>query len=172
MPGICVSVRQPKSRWWLGDARVLCFDPAPTCLLNPSFWMRSYLSLAIAPLRPSGPAFCMEDGSPLLKSWMIRRTKALLALAGIALVDIHGAAVPVRASSWRAGGVQSAREANVSDGVIMAMGRWTSVAWMNYLFSSRHDLRRAAGGMWHTAKTHTSLLVGSFSPEGLLTDTL
>ena len=172
MPGLCVSIRQPKSRWWLGDAKVWCFDPGPTCLLNPSSWMKSYQSLSVVPLVQTGPAFVLMNGEPLSKSWMFQRTSALLSKAGISLLDVHGAPVPVRASSWRAGGVQSAQEAKVSDGVIMAMGRWTSVAWMNYLFSSRRDLRRAADGMWRTATSHASLLVGSFSPAGLVTDTL
>ena len=45
-------------------------------------------------------------------------------MAGITLVDDTGAASPVRAASWRAGGVESsACDANIPAPIIMTMGR-------------------------------------------------
>ena len=122
-------------------------------------------------LPDSAPAFVLADGSPLSKQWMLTRTSDLLAKAKVILTDSDGKIVPVRASSWRAGGVQSAKAAGVSDGVIMAMGRWTSAAWVNYLFAPGVDLRRAASRMWtSSASSPSTLVVGSFSPAGIFED--
>ena len=55
------------------------------------------------------------------------------------------------ASSWRAGGVQSAKEAGVSDAVTMTLGRWSSSAWTDYAFSSADALCEASTDLWSAA---------------------
>jgi hypothetical protein len=166
-----VMVARPKARWWLTDSSVTCFDPGVGCPLNPSVLLAAYRSRSSVPLRPGDPAFRLADGGILSKEWMLRRTEALLVLAKVALVDSDGKRVPMRASSWRAGGVQSAKAAGLSDSLIQAMGRWSSVAWFNYLFTSRSDLQKASRKMWGSALAPLqSLVVGSFSPAGLFSD--
>jgi hypothetical protein len=81
---------------------------------------------------PDGPAFFTVDGKVLSKVWMLARTSALLMAAGILLFDSLGRAVFLRASSWRCGGVESAKAAGISDSPIMTMGRWSSIAWLAY----------------------------------------
>ena len=73
-------------------------------------------------------------------------------MANINVIDKTGKPVPVRASSWRAGGVASAKAAGISDALIMAMGRWSSNAWTSYSFSSLQDLQGAVGSMRRAAE--------------------
>ena len=84
---------------------------------------------------------------------------------------LHGKPVHAKASSWRAGGVQSAKQAGLNEVMIKALGRWASSAWGNYMFASLEDLRKAVGSMWSAAaNTPLSLVVGSFAPSGLFED--
>ena len=103
---------------------------------------------------------------------MLSKCADLLSKANIAIMDSVGSPVAVRASSWRAGGVQSAKEAGVSDALIQTMGRWASVAWFNYHFSTQQDIQRAAHLMWAHAGNSRSLVVGSFSPAAIFSDSL
>ena len=124
----------------------------------------------MVPLPEEGAAFKLSCGSTLSKAWMLRRSAELLKKAGVKLVDASGRAVPMRASSWRAGGVQSAKLAGISDALIQALGRWSSVAWINYHFSSQKDFKMAASSMWRAGRVSRSLVVGSFSPAGIFAD--
>jgi hypothetical protein len=102
---------------------------------------------------------------------MFARTTALLEQAGVSLLGPGGTPVPIKMSSWRVGGVESAKEAGTSDSVIRALGRWSSSAWMAYCFTSRADLQRATSRFWHASNAGpSSLVVGSFSAAGLFTD--
>jgi hypothetical protein len=103
---------------------------------------------------------------------MLAKSADLLVKAGISIVDATGVSVPVRASSWRAGGVQSAKEAGISDALIKSLGRWTSVAWFNYHFSSLRDFQVAARAMWRSPDPSRALVVGSFSPAGIFSDAI
>ncbi len=170
---VSVKIQRPKARWWITDSEVLCFDPGPACPLNPTTWLRCYRNFSVVPLHPNGAAFRLASGAVLSKPWMLSRCTVLLSKAGIAVVDSVGHPVPVRASSWRAGGVQSAKEAGVSDALIQAMGRWASVAWFNYHFSTQQDIQRAAHSMWAAnAGSSSSLVVGSFSPSAIFSDSV
>ena len=171
LSAVSVRVSRPKARWWLVDSTVHCFDPGLSSRLRPSFWLEAYRSHAPVAIRRLPAAFVLADGSTLSKAWMLRRTSVLLEEAGVSLVDSNGAIVPVRASSWRAGGVHSAKAAGVSDAVIQAMGRWSSVAWFNYHFSSLRALQSAASLMAQSASNPSpSLVVGSFSQAGIFAD--
>ena len=169
---ITVNVVQPKSRWWLLDTVVPCFDLGRNAVLNPSFWIDAYRVHSSVKLSDNGPAFVLSDGSPLSKSWMLSKSSYLLSVAGVRLTDSLGSPVSVKASSWRAGGVQSAKTANLPEPLIKALGRWSSDAWSNYHYATLTDLRKAVGNMWTSSGASLpSLVVGSFCPSGLFEDT-
>jgi hypothetical protein len=168
---VCIRIDQPKARWWLTDNVVCCFDMGPSCPVNPSVWLRRYRLSFGGAAAPKSPAFVLSSGFPLSRNWMLARTSRLLTAASVSLVDSTGAIVVLKMSSWRAGGVQSAKAAGVSDAVIRAMGRWSSDAWINYCYATREDLRRATVDMWQVPNARPpTLVVGSFSPAGLFTD--
>lgn len=170
-PAVIVHIVAPKAKWWLLDSEVMCFQFDDDCPLNPSTWLRVYRRLSCVPFKDNGPAFVLASGGPLSKAWMLNRTTELLKASGIVVQDGKGDCVPVRASSWRAGGVQSAKLAGLGDGIIKALGRWSSLAWMCYLFPDRNDLRKAASSMWRAASSSCPapgpLVVGSFAPRSL-----
>ena len=152
---VVVSIPSPKARWWLKSQDVVCFPPSSSfdgdASLSPAIWWIWYSSLADPPLPPDGPAFVRADGSPLSRSWMVGQAASLLARSGAFLVDPSGRPLRVLASSWRAGGVASARLAGVSDAVIMSMGRWSSSAWLNYSVPNTSDIPKASDAMWIAA---------------------
>ena len=126
-----ISIRHPKARWWLRAENALCLSPSSSSLVDP-VWLLDSLWRLRSPAGPKAPAFSMEDGSPLAKSWMLRRTRELLEEAGVRFPDHLGARVDVAAASWRAGGACSAKRAGVSDATICHMGRWASNAFLRY----------------------------------------
>ena len=87
----------------------------------------------------------------MTKAWLVSRTQTLMAAAGIAVVDPSGKPTKINASSWRAGGVRSALDANWPDSVIMEFGRWRSAAWHHYLMFSPMDLQGACRRMWEAS---------------------
>jgi hypothetical protein len=104
------------------------------------------------PLDPSLPAFHTANGAPLRHDWMMARTSDLLKQAGIELMDARGQITSVKSSSWRAGGVRSAMDANLSEVMIMELGRWKSSAWASYLLHTGRDLCAAGRRMWDCAE--------------------
>ena len=171
-PCVSVNVQRPKARWWLLDSTVTCFDPGHECPLNPSVWLQHYRNLSAVTLDRRSAAFKLSSGAVVSKSWMLAKCATLLSKAGIAVIDTVGSLVPVRASSWRAGGVQSAKEAGISDALIQTMGRWASTAWFNYHFSTQRDIQRATQAMWTNTSHSRSLVVGSFSPSTVFSDSI
>jgi len=96
-----------------------------------------------------GPAFCLNEAA-LTRDYMVNRTTVLMMEAGISFVDNTGSPMDMKASSWRSGAVCSAVAAGISGPHIMALGRWTSQAWLNYLIQAPPDLQGAAQSMWAT----------------------
>jgi hypothetical protein len=168
---VCVAVAQPKNMWWLESADVTCCNPPPgavECDLVTSlrlFWAIS--ELTGVKLKENGPAFPMDDGAPLSRTFMVERTEVLLKLAGVQVVDQAGKLAPVRAASWRAGGVRSALDAGVPVPVIMMLGRWRSLAWENYYMQTKGDIRAAQLAMWRFSSTTTPLKVGDLVPNSV-----
>jgi hypothetical protein len=160
---VSIKVANPKSRWWLNSSVVTCFDADPSGRFLPSVWIGAYRQFSPVTLSKGKPAFRLADGSTLSKAWMLRRTSELLASSGVSYVDVDGRPVTVKASSWRSGGVMSAKEAGISDAITKALGRWSSSAFFNYMFSSHADLRRAAVSMWAASDVadQSPLVVGS-----------
>jgi hypothetical protein len=84
-------------------------------------------------------------------------------------------AMTVRAASWRSGAVCSAVKTGVAAAHIMAFGRWTSDAWMNYLLQAPPDLQESARSMWGDTSLRlacppsTGLGVVEFNVGGLFT---
>jgi hypothetical protein len=114
---------------------------------------------------PEGPAFVTADRKALSKVWMLRRTSALLRAAGILLFGSLGRAVSLRSSSWRCGGVESAKAAGISDSLIMSMGNCD----VNHcVFAGKPavvaKIRRPKGTWWEW-----SMDVRCFSPPPLRT---
>ena len=151
-----VSIRQAKATWWQETSDVYCFASKPgdgNRAFCPVYLYMNYLRLAPSSCArlvhsPSGPAFCMANGKALTKKWMVDRTKALMAKAGMVIVDAAGRPTAVRAASWRAGAVRSAIDAGVPVPFIQASGRWKSAAWVAYLGGSSFDLQGAAQKSW------------------------
>jgi hypothetical protein len=171
-PMVEVAIARPKARWWLCSEPAYCTGLGATCPIDPVKWLQDLRRLSVVPVSPGSPAFMRSNGTALTRDWMVNKTNALLALAGVQLTSVEGKSVCAKASSWRAGGVQSAKEAGVSDALIMAMGRWSSAAWFNYVYASLGDLQNASGSMWAAAcaPRQRPLVVGSFAPSGLFED--
>ena len=149
-----VSIRSPKARWWVKSQDVVCFPPPASSdpgSPSPALWWHQYFSLSVPPLAEEGPAFVLADGSTLSRNVMVRKTSSLVCKAELHLVDPSGRPLKVLASSWRAGGVASARLAGVSDATIMSMGRWSSSAWLNYSVPIATEIPRASDAMWNAA---------------------
>ena len=99
-------------------------------------------------LRDRLPAYHLANGSPAKKSWMVAKTRRLCEKAGVRLLDDQGKLLPLKMASWRAGGVRSAKDASLSDYMIMELGRWKSVAWQHYVLHTALDVQGAARSMW------------------------
>jgi hypothetical protein len=151
-PAVKIDVPQPKTRWWLPSVAVTCFRPAPECHLDPAWLVTGMRSLSVVPMGPNDPAFRMSDGSALSRDFAVRRTSVLMLAANVQLVDHRGEPVAIKAASWRAGGVASAKAANLPDSTIMEMGRWTSSAWLNYTVRDLNEIQQATTAMWHAAQ--------------------
>lgn len=153
---LVVAVTQPKTRWWMVSVDVPAFG-ACTGPFNPTTRWKDYIQqspmLKACKAHPdSTPAFHFANGRPLTRDYMAKRTLLMLKQANIETVDSTGAACTVLAASWRAGAVRSAWDANISETLIMELGRWRSNAWQHYLLLSSLDLRQAGDKMWSNTR--------------------
>jgi hypothetical protein len=149
---VTIDVPQPKTRWWLPSVAVTCFTPAPGCFMDPVWLLTGMRCLSSVPLGLRDPAFRMSNGDALSRDFAVRRTSELMLAARCQLVDHRGEPLDVKAASWRAGGVASAKAAGLSDSTIMEMGRWTSSAWLNYTVRDLNEIRQATIAMWKAAQ--------------------
>ena len=159
MDSECVSVDivMPKATWWETSRTVVVYSPEDECPVAPHLLLQAYRAHSVVPLHPACPALKTSSGAVLSKAWMIKRTRSLMDEAGITFYSRSGLKILAGASSFRAGGVESARSANILAPVIQALGRWSSEAWMRYASSARrHDLRAAATRMYSAAVSPTS----------------
>jgi hypothetical protein len=146
---VVVSVEQPKARWWLAEVDVPCFENTADDTFCPVRLWREYSS-RLGPGADDGPAFRIGKAA-LQRDYMVARTTALMRLANISFVDGKGAPMDVKAASWRSGAVCSAVRAHMPVPHMMALGRWTSDAWKNYIMQSPMDLQGSASAMWADA---------------------
>ena len=164
-----VSIACPKNMWWLKSAKALCAIPTEGSALPILPWVmlvlyREFARSAGVTLFDNGPAFVMQNGSPLNRDWMVAKSEALLKAAKISFVDQSGRVAPVKAASWRAGGVRSALDANVPVPVIMELGRWRSMAWERYALITTRDKASAMASMWSSTPHVLPSRVGSTCP--------
>ena len=147
-----VNVRRPKARWWELDCIVPCFSPGAGATLCPPSLLMEFRRLSVVPLSAGGPAFPMADGSALSKLWFLRRATELWTAAGIEVFDTAGHLLRLRASSLRAGAVDSGIRAGLPEAVLRAGGRWSSSAWTAYQTPGNEvDLAGAARAIWARA---------------------
>ena len=172
---LVVSVIQPKARWWLSTVDVPCFGGGSRTIPDPCDIYADFLAASPA-VRRAGfdrrargnlPAFHYADGAPLKRDWLVKRTVALCAAAGIPLCDHAGKELPVKSASWRAGGARSAGNALLSDAMLMHLGRWTSGAWRSYMLHSPLDVQGATRRMWSSAAEEPE---GAASQDGVVED--
>jgi len=117
--------------------------------------MRNVVLPACLSSAPSCPAFCLEDGVAISRTFMVGKANALCCEAGIKVFDSEGNSIPITAASWRAGFVLSARTADVDAATIRAVGRWGSAAGpLPYTFDSTGSIQ------------HASRLIASSSSSG------
>ena len=167
---VVVEVRQPKARWWLSTVSVPCYAHGPDDEFCPVRLYGQY-GARCGPRSKRAPAFLLR-GKALTRDFMVQKTSALLQAAGIAFVNSKGVPMSVKATSWRAGAVCSASKAGITVPHIMAMGRWTSQAWVNYLLQGPADLQESASSMWTSPKlrlvpaTSSCLRVAEFNVGG------
>jgi hypothetical protein len=176
---LVVSVPQPKTNWWVTIIDVPCYGSnKPQDPMDPTSLWDAYVNLSPA-VRSAGlgrnglPAFHFTDGAPLSREWMAKRTLALCQEAGVNMQGPNGTTLPLKAASWRAGGVVSAKQAGLSDSLIMFLGRWTSCAWRHYLLHTPVDVQGAAQRMWASTRAHAEPhhgQTGGASPELVVQD--
>jgi hypothetical protein len=146
---LVATIVQPKAKWWISSANVPIYgsgirnDP-----FDPSTIWAHCKKRSPDPNDLNSPAFQMSDGSPLTQAWMTAKTKALCEAASISMQNEQGKLIPIKATSWRAGGTRSAQDAHIPDALIKFMGRWSSNAYMNYMLHTACDVQGAARRMW------------------------
>ena len=152
--GLVMNIRQAKSTWWLSSGYVPIFGPSDGLMpeFSPLVLWDSYVSRSAHAKAPTAFAFHHEDGSPVSRDFMVSKTAELLRRANISLIDDRGVRTPVKAASWRSGGLRSSLKAKVREPVFKAQGRWASNAWENYMVVNKGDVRAAAAEMWKCAE--------------------
>lgn len=169
VPAVTVAVPQPKTRFWLAAVDVVCFTPEEGCSFDPARLVSKMRQLSPVPMGPRDAAFRMADGRPLSRNVAASRISGLMESAGVSFVDRRGEPVNVKAASWRAGGVASARAAGICDSVIMELGRWSTYAWLAYSVTELSELKGAMSAMWSAAEANEAgaSLVGVVPPAAV-----
>jgi hypothetical protein len=157
---LVMSVPQIKTEWWIEKTIVPIFALAnddgqesefsPVRLWKAVTEMSPCLRRGGAALK-SLPAFHNNDGTPLRRDIMVNRTRQLMEAAEYILQDENGDVLSVWSSSWRAGAVRSAVDAETPEAMIQICGRWKTDAWKSYFRQHSGDLQRAVEKMWATA---------------------
>jgi hypothetical protein len=142
---LVISVPQPKNQWEVDSVDVPCFSSPAAGPMDVVALYEAWC--ARFPDEPSNPAFSRAPGEALSRAFMVSRTAELMALAGIPAVNSCGRPIPIKAASWRAGGVRSALDAGLSEAMIMEYGRWRSTAWRHYLMHTPYDMFTASARM-------------------------
>lgn len=150
---VTVSIPKPKNFWWLDAVDAHCFDSREADVFSPVQWLQYYRRWSVVPLTDAGPAFQSSSGAPLSRDFMVHKTHALFEVAGLFGLGTDGKPMMIKASSWRSGGAMSAVQAGVADPLIMALGRWRSIAWSAYTHFNLMDLEVAARHMWRSSST-------------------
>jgi hypothetical protein len=148
---VTTCIPKPKNAWWVKSVEARCFDTGEAGDFSPVRWLEHYRAYSSVTLADDTAAFQTAAGDTLTRDWMVSRSGELFVSAGIFMLNEDGTATPIKASSWRAGGARSATLARLSGPMIMALGRWRSIAWGAYVAYSMGDLESAAQQMWSVA---------------------
>jgi len=111
----------------------------------------------------AAPAFRRQNGEVLSRDFMVNTAKRLAARAQLTFVDDEGKPIPFKATSWRAGYVQSALQSGLSKIQIRATGRWESTGgMMAYTVKEEDAFQRAADsiGQRRSSSSAASQVVG------------
>ena len=171
---LSIGIPQPKAMFWLESQLVKCYgahDGDDDSFCPVRLW-EGYVSLSPVTLTIGSPAFLGPDNKALTKKFMLNMVISLVLKSGLNFVSSKGRPLKVKVSSWRAGAVRSAIDANLSTPVIMACGRWRSAAWIKYFVQSGADLMKSARTMWAAQSLSASPLspgarVVNFDPQVL-----
>jgi hypothetical protein len=153
---VTVSIPRPENFFWLEEVDAHCFDSPEAGEFSPVRWLELYRSWSSVPLPPAKAAFRLASGAPLSRDFMVKRSNDLFREAGLVGLGTDGKPMAIKASSWRSGGAMSAVQAGVSDALIMALGRWRSIAWRAYTHFMITDLEVAACNMWRSSVASSS----------------
>ena len=148
-----LAIRAPKARPFEGAAIVRLFEDIEQPLLCPVRWFQLYEASAGSMLKPNIGVFRKQDKTILSKDDMLQRSLDLLEQADVHFHDMDGRIITPKASSWRAGGVQSAADAKIGEDAIRRCGRWASSAWLKYRYVKVSDTKRAARQMMRAANS-------------------
>ena len=81
----------------------------------------------------SGPLFRLQDGTPLLKTFVVNRVREALLTLGYNQSLYAG-------HSFRVGAATTAAAVGIEDSMIQALGRWSSAAFQTYITLPQHHL--------------------------------
>ena len=146
--GVQIDIAHPKGKWYLASQPVFAFEVPEAGVFGVGTLLDAYRRRSVVSLVPTGPAFLTSAGKVLSRDFMVLKTESLLKQAGIVQLDPDGQPTRVMSASWRAGHVRGLKDADVSDPVVMASGRWVSNAWTSYFALQASDLQRASASVW------------------------
>jgi hypothetical protein len=150
--GVQVDIEHPKGKWWLTSQPVFAFEVPGAGAFGVATLLDAYRAGSTVALRPDGPAFVDHSGRALTRDVLVKWTEALLQQANIVQLDPDGKPTKVMSSSFRAGHVKGLKDADVSDPVVMASGRWVSSAWTAYYALQASDLEHASSKVWECSE--------------------
>ena len=110
------------------------------------------------------PAFCLIDGSPITRAFMVGKANFMCRKAGIEVFDDEGNSIPITAASWRAGYANSARAAEVDPLTIRAVGRWASTDGpIPYIVDTTEEIQKASSKIVLTYTDISSMRTSSYA---------
>lgn len=144
---VFIEVPAPKTAVSAESQTAVAASPCGHFELDPWVLWREYdkRRLELHQPRPTCPAFQLRSGRAMDGEFMLGIAGRLCQRGGVEVLNHDGSNVPVRAASWRAGYVLSARDADISEQTIDVTGRWKSSSGSApYTFLSGPSLHKAA----------------------------
>jgi hypothetical protein len=164
-----VNIRAPKTRPWMRSEPSFAGSPGwdhEFDLIRLYTFMRAERARLFPhiAMRSNCPAFCLEDGLPVSRAFMVGRANELRIASGVEVFDNEGNSIPIAAASWRAGYVASARRAKVDPSTIRAVGRWASASGpMPYEVDTTETIEAACRDISLTTSDINGLRTSSFA---------
>jgi hypothetical protein len=152
-----VTLRYTKTQWWMSDVTTHAWDNGSTT--SPTRAFRAYEVGSPQGAKRAPWLFANSDGTPLRKPQMLNKTRDLALALGLDPRKFI-------ASSWRCGAATSAAHAGLPDRLIRALGRWESIAFNRYTYSTTSELRRAGVALGSIASSSHVLGKALLPPRG------